>query len=209
MSSTPSLEKVIQRAIDASIADVHTAIPGIVVEYDAATQKAKIQPAIKRKYLDGGLVSLPQLTNVPVVMPRAGKAIVHLLVKKDDVVLVVFSERSVDKWLSQGGVVDPLDARRHDLSDAFAIPGGYPFSDPATVSDPDALTVRNDQAEMKVLAGGKFSLKSLESSEELLDLLDQLIQAILDARTTTLLGTMPLVNPQFAVIKAKLATLKE
>ena len=40
-----------------------------------------------------------------------------------DTVLLVFSERSIDKWAQQGGEVDPLDSRLHHLSDPVALPG--------------------------------------------------------------------------------------
>jgi len=38
---------------------------------------------------------------------------------------LIFSERSLDTWLTYGGIQKPDDFRKHDLSDAFAIPMGY------------------------------------------------------------------------------------
>ena len=66
----------------------------------------------------------------------------------------------------------------------------------------------NDTAKMEMTPAGKF--KFANDSQELLDLLDQTLQAILSATTNTIFGPQPFVNlADFAVIKAKLATLKE
>lgn len=50
-------------------------------------------------------------------------------VKKGDTVMIVMADRSLDRWLSQGGEVTPDDRRQHDLSDAIAVPGLVPFAD--------------------------------------------------------------------------------
>lgn len=158
MSFTPSLETVIQNAIDVNLAEVHTCMPARVISYDSSKQQASVQPVLKRRYNDGGLVLLPVISNVPVVHPRANNAILHVPVKADDIVTLVFAERSLDKWLSQGGVVDPDDARRHDLSDAIAIPGGYPFSSPASVGDATALTLGYGSTELRLKENAEATL---------------------------------------------------
>jgi hypothetical protein len=44
-------------------------------------------------------------------------------VSPGDPCLLIFSDRSLDSWLDRGGEVDPIDLRRHHLSDAVAILG--------------------------------------------------------------------------------------
>jgi hypothetical protein len=59
-------------------------------------------------------------------------------------VALVFSDRSLDRWLNAGGVVDPGTYRMHDLSDAIAIPGLHPWSAPWTGLDATAVTLGKD-----------------------------------------------------------------
>ena len=142
-TQNPSLETHISRMLEQRLAELHTATPARVVKYDASKQMADVEPFIQRRYIDGSIVALPVISNVPVVHPRTLTAIIHLPVKVGDVVLLVFTERSVDRWKSSDGksLVDPGDPRKHALSDAFAIPGGYPFSMALPVSDPDAVSI--------------------------------------------------------------------
>lgn len=159
MASTPSFEQVIKQAIDLAVTELRVSLPGIVQRYDAQKQQADVQPVIMKKYTNGNVVKLPVITNVPVAHPRAGKTIIHVPIHVGDVVQLVFADRSLDRWLSEGGVVDPLEGRKHNLSDAVAYPGGYPFNDPVAIGDPDAVTIKNENAEVLVKADGTVSIK--------------------------------------------------
>jgi hypothetical protein len=207
---TPSLEQVIKNAIEGRLVEVHTSLPGTIVSYDAAKQTCSAQPSIQRKNtFTGDTFMIPVINNVPVIHPRSGKAIIHLPLKAGDKVLLVFAERSIDLWKSAGGAPHPQDTRKHQYSDAVAIPGLYPISEPLAVPNPDALTILNDKArlelksdsmsffspggEIKFNADGTFEVLS-SKGVELVDLLVRLVQAIIDARTETLIGPMPLLN---------------
>jgi hypothetical protein len=124
-----TLGELLNRALDARLADVHVSMPGRVETYDAATQTADVQPLLKRALRDedGEIVeTLPLCPGVPVLFPRAGDWFVSLPLSKGDTVLLVFAERSLDQWLERGGEVDPGDLRMHSLDGAVAIPGVYP-----------------------------------------------------------------------------------
>lgn len=208
-TETPSLEAVIQRAIDFNLGQINTAIPGIVERYDHAKQMADVQPCLKRKYADGRIQALPIIPNVPVCHPRAGKAIVHMPIKKGDVVLLIFSQRSVDKWLSEGGVVDPNDTRKFHLTDGFAIPGGYPFSDAATIPDNESLWLINDTSKFKLKPNGKLKLEGA-GGEEIVKLISDLADECSKILTNTMLGPQAPVNVSaFTAIKARVDQLKE
>jgi hypothetical protein len=131
---TPSLAQVIQLALDRRCANLHVAVPARVERYDSAKQQIDAQPLVKDRYTDDEdevqTERLPVVTNVPLVFPGAGPWAVVFPVAVGDTVLLVFSDASLDVWLAQGGEVDPLDMRRHHLSDAVAIPGLRPFSAP-------------------------------------------------------------------------------
>lgn len=148
MTRTPTLAEVIRGAIDARLEDVHVAIPCVVESYDAAIQAVNAQPLIKGRYVDedGTLVveRLPVLTGVPVVFPGANGYRLTFPLAKGDTVLVVFSEASLDKWARHGGEVDPIDDRRHALSDAIAIPGLRSFASPLASAPTDRMTIGSD-----------------------------------------------------------------
>lgn len=130
---SPSLEEVLRAALDNRLLGVHTALPARVESYDAVSQKINAKPLVRSltPTADGGEIneSVPIITDVPVVFPRAGGFFISLPVQEGDHVLLIFNERSVDKFIAgDGSEVDPIDPRDHDLSDAVALVGFYPFS---------------------------------------------------------------------------------
>lgn len=125
-----SLSKNIESGVENRLKDLHTAMPGIIKEFDPATQLAKVQPAIKRvfKTLDGDIEilvpeSLPILINVPVWFPRGGGFSFTMPIAVDDECLLIFNERAIDNWHEYGGVRKPTAKRFHSLSDAIALVG--------------------------------------------------------------------------------------
>ena len=101
-------------------------IPGIVQSYNPNNNTAEVQPAIREKVVEeGGVVSyqaLPLLINVPVVFPRVIGCGITFPLKKNDQCLVVFSDLAIDNFWQKGSVQNPVEIRRHDLSDGIAIP---------------------------------------------------------------------------------------
>ena len=126
-SRSPTLSEVLRVALDARLADLHVSLPGRVERYDPKTKLADVKPLLKSTVIDDEdneqKVSLPVIPNVPVVFQGAGGFRVTFPVQPGDTVLLVFAERSIDRWISQGGEVDPVDLRQHALADAIAVPG--------------------------------------------------------------------------------------
>lgn len=124
---TPDLPDVFDSAVGRILSGVNTSCPGVIVAYDDSTLRAAVQPSIKRRFQneEGEYVvqKLPVINEVPVIFPGSGERRVKFPVKKNDTVLLIFSQSSLDKWLETGGIVDPEDGRRHSLEDAVAIPG--------------------------------------------------------------------------------------
>lgn len=128
------------------LADVHVALPGKVDTYDASQQKATIKPLLKRCVVTAEgeevLEALPSIPDVPIVFPRAGDFFISLPIQPGDHVLLVFNERSIDLYTdSSGEDTNPVDLRKHHLSDAVAYPGFYPFSKSLTDADANDLVV--------------------------------------------------------------------
>ena len=123
--------ETLRRVLDARLADLHTALPGRVRAYDAATQTADIEPMIKRGVPTGGeedevaLETLPVLPSVPVLFPSGGQCFVTFPLAVGDPVLLVFSERETSQFRATGAVSDPGVPTMHGLSGAVAIPCAF------------------------------------------------------------------------------------
>lgn len=138
---TPSEENTLNRWLEYRIADIHVAMPGEVIQYHAADNTVDVQPLISRSVdlPDGSLrVEVPPaLLNVPVCFQRGGGCAVTFELAPHDTVLLVFCERALDGWWGAvGGELTVSNVtRKHDWSDAIAIPGlqnrsGAPNPDP-------------------------------------------------------------------------------
>lgn len=107
------------------ISEIHTAMPGKIISFDASTCTATVKPTLMYYTADDDILEYPLITGVPVFMPRAGSAQITYPVKADDSCLIVFSERSIDEWLGKGST-DNHDPRQYDLTDGFAFVGMFP-----------------------------------------------------------------------------------
>lgn len=196
-NENPTFPEVIRDAIRSELLDLHVSLPARIESYDPLTQKAKIKPLLKKKYLGAspGKVDLPVISNVPVQWPSssAGKTFIHLPLKKGDIGIALFCERSLDKYLSsQGEVVSPEDPRIHDISDAFFIPGARPFPLALTNVNDSDIIIQNDVFRIELSPEGKISLTGA-GGQELLTILDSLIQNLIDAKVITALGPQPFI----------------
>lgn len=145
--SAPSLAGVIRAALRAAAADLRVALPARVERVNLAQGRLDAKPLLKDLVEAGAqarALALPVITNVPIVWPGAGGFRLTFPLAPGDTVLLVFSDRALDGWLERGGEVDPEDPRQHALSDAVAIPGLRPFSDPWTGAASDGATMGRD-----------------------------------------------------------------
>ena len=88
------------------LSSLHCALPGIVESFDEDTGTAGIRLALS---------GMPVLLDVPVFVCNE--------VNPGDACLVVFADCDVDAWLDGNDSADPVSARMHSLSDAFAFVG--------------------------------------------------------------------------------------
>lgn len=105
----------------------HVSLPCVVQRFDPYKQVVDVQPLIREKLLNPENVisyeQYPLLVNVPVVYPRAGGFSITFPISAGDECLVVFSDLAIDNWWLNGNVQNPVEQRRHDLSDGIAIFG--------------------------------------------------------------------------------------
>lgn len=189
----PTFADVIKGAIEARLLEVHTAIPGVIDTFDAATGLADVKPQIYApSRTEAGEVeysALPIIAGVPVVFPGAGGFRLTFPVQKGDPVLLIFTEASLDKWVQAGGDADPGDQRRFHLSDAIALPGLRPKSQAWKDVDGAAMTLGSD--------AGPADFVALATK------VDQALQQLAQVFTTW----APVPNDGGAVLKTALTTL--
>lgn len=112
----------IEKSIRAMVNEVHTALPGRIISYNASKGTASIQPIGKFRTPKGKVLDYPVVSEVPVVFPYCYRADVGIAfpVVKGDTCLIVVSEIELDEWRSGATSEGSL---HFDLSSAIAIPG--------------------------------------------------------------------------------------
>ncbi len=145
MSETETLSSAVKGAINSRLLGVHFCLPGLIVSFDNLTRRCSVQPALQRRLVDEPEpLNLPVLEDIPVKFPRSSKFAIEFELEKDDIVTLIFAERSLEKWLEKGGIVDPNKTDIFSLSDAIAIPGL--LTTPATWAAPiesGCISIRN------------------------------------------------------------------
>jgi Phage protein Gp138 N-terminal domain len=125
---------------------LRVAMPGEVKAFDAQRQTVSVQPMVAQLLGDGSMRSYPLLLDVPVYCQRGGKFVATMPIAAGDPCLVIFADRCIDGWFSNGTESEPADYRMHDLSDGFALVGFAPV--PAAVANYSASS-----AELRSLDG--------------------------------------------------------
>jgi hypothetical protein len=160
--------QLLKEMVRQEISGLHTCCAGKIISSDG--RRAAVQPDLKYPAGDGRLIDYPVISNVPVVFPSAGSGKISLTfpLAKGDGVTLLFSERSLDAFLSGG---DPEDPRRYDLTDAIAVPGLYAGGVPAAAAYPDDLCLTNGAATIRLTPAGdvlingrKLAMAAKESS---------------------------------------------
>ena len=104
------------------INEIHTAMPGKIVSFDASTGLATVLPYMRYKKPDGTTIAYPQITGVPVLFPQGNSqsATIVYPVKDGDGCLIIISENSIDYWMYGQETDTDLP---FDLTNAICIPG--------------------------------------------------------------------------------------
>lgn len=116
------LVQQIEETAKAVVNDIHTAVPGEIISFDASTGLAVVQPKGRHQTSDGTMLEYPKITDVPVVYPfsKVSGVGVAFPVEPGDSCLVIVSEIELDEWRSGAKSEAPL---RFDLTSAIIIPG--------------------------------------------------------------------------------------
>jgi hypothetical protein len=135
----PNLERLYRVAAEAQALGLWVALPGYISQINnvASQQTVDVQPTLQGvnydKDLKGSFANMPELLDVPLVLPGGGGYVATFPFKIGDECLVVFGSRNIDSWWQSSGIQAPMDQRFHDLSDGFAIVG--PRSKPKAITN--------------------------------------------------------------------------
>ena len=112
----------VNKTARAAVNNIHTALPGSILEIDTVTGLAKVQPYGKYVIEKGTSADYPALTDVPFVLPfsQFAGAGIAFPVKPGDDCLIIISEVELDSWRSGMESEGPL---KFNLTNAVAIPG--------------------------------------------------------------------------------------
>jgi len=215
---SPELADVIAQAIEDRLADVHVMLPGRIDSYDPATQKAGVEPLIKRlqSTVDGELSEdLPVIPGVPVCFPRAGGFKLTMPVQTGDRCMLVFCERSTETYQigqeRQASTdlirqTDPGTFEMHNLSDPVAVLGWYNDAEALSATDETDMVmgedggpvvhIGNDQVNLYEKNAADFVALAAKVKTELDDFRTDLVtfQALFDSHihlTTATVGATP------------------
>ncbi len=140
--------------IAAALAEMNVCMPGVVDAYDGKTVTAR--PAMPKQLANGESLAAPLIVQVPVCWPIAdgGRAMITVPLKPGDPVVLHFSQRSLENWLS-GSDQAPDDPRQFDLTDAFATP----VMRPGPVADIENVSIQYGPGSMKLAPDGSLTIR--------------------------------------------------
>lgn len=128
-SIAEQIVELVERILDARLQQLFGMLPGKVLSYDAATQRATVQPEPGTRDQDGNSVQHPPIPDVPVRWPRgSGGSAITMPLTAGDRVMLISASASLDRWMQDGTADAPDEDRRGDLSDVVALAGMYPAS---------------------------------------------------------------------------------
>ncbi len=159
------LIQALQVMTESSLSEVNTMMPGRIISYDAARNRAIVQPMMPKSLANGEALDPPTIAEVPIAwgMGSGGTAGLTAPIKPGDGVMLHFSQRSLEGWLS-GNNTAPDDPRRFDLTDAVAVPGLAASGVSANPTDvelrfgPVKLRMRPDGGAVLETAGGNLTI---------------------------------------------------
>jgi len=212
-TSNVTFPEAIKTAIQNFISDVNVCLPGKIIKIqDAKKRKISVQPEIKRVYLDNTELEPPIIENVPLKYTGSSKAILHYPIEIGDKVILIFSQRSLDNWLSDDKLTTPGNRRMFNITDAIAIPGIQSFKE-------DHPLIENDNEFVLRSSGYNFHIditdkkfKITNDVENLATLMKDLLDEIISIQTV---GSPPqhVLSPtsitNFTTIKTRIALLLE
>lgn len=128
--------------------EIYTCMPGVVKEYDAETRRATVQPLLRMVATDGTPISRVEIEDVPVIQPSGGGYAIHVPLKEDDDVLIVYAMRDIGEFKETYLESTPIGGILAG-NNAIAIAGfGSMLMEPV---DPGAVVIQKESGDPYIL----------------------------------------------------------
>ncbi len=116
------LTEQFEKTARAVVNEIHTALPGNIVSFDAEKGLAIVKPIGKYVTSNNKFLEYPEISEVPLVFPYSSQTEVGICfpVKIGDSCIIIISEVELDEWRNGAESEGSL---RFDLTNAIAIPG--------------------------------------------------------------------------------------
>lgn len=116
------LVEAIRKKAQETVNDIHTAIPGLILDINYEDGTCSVQPYALCKTITGENLKYPVLSKVPIVVPQSSvaDACIAYPILPGDTCLLIIAEGTINYWLYNR--VTDIDSR-FDLSNAICIPG--------------------------------------------------------------------------------------
>lgn len=207
---------------------------GKVEIFNPANQTVQATMAYKKTFvkIENGsesevLVDYPILLDCPAVVIGGGPFSIKMPITKGDECLILFNDRSIDKWFQSGQVTSLDSSRMHSFSDAFVLVGLHSTANPLVGYDP-SMAIMGDGVHDVKLGSGEASLNvgttvvkaglakvtlenQIESLNAILQDLVTQIKLITVSGVTPGSGSsaVPVNSPAFTLIATRLGALLE
>ena len=187
-----------------------------IKKFNPANQTVEAQLAYKKAYFEKDPNSsqfvektrdYAALVDCPVIVMSGGAAALTMPIQAGDYCLILFNDRDIDAWWATGQINQaPTTARLHSFTDAIALVGLFPKTEPITSYDTARAVLRNGNASVGV-STDKVQIKN--STDDLKTILTDLITAITTTpliATTGASGTPSSLNPAISSLLSTVQT---
>lgn len=177
--TTPRLETVIDRYVQAGIAGVRVAVAGVAAtDIDTTSSTISVRPVMRDIYPDGS--ALPEeIANVPVYFPSSSSGALTMPVRRGDPVMIIFCDRDLRRWIREGSSsntdIEAQDRRRHSYGGTWCMPGIEPRALRRAVIASDRVRMGNENVSVEVTDSNNVRIGSgaVDLLEEVGNLLDE------------------------------------
>ena len=152
--------KQVKATAEELLHNIHTAIPGKIIKYDAAKCEAEILPYGKFKKPSGEFIDYPKLHHIPILFPQSCGQNVAIAypIKEGDGCLIFIAEQTLDIWRSGGESNNDL---RFDLTNSVALVGMFSSPQPLAqeAQNQNAVIIGNNGTRLYITADGYVNIE--------------------------------------------------
>lgn len=151
----PTLASTLEGIKTSTMRSMNCVQIGIIQSFDAATQLATVQIAMKqiKDILEDGtriFEEYPIAGKCPVFFLFGGTDFISLPIAVGDPCILLFNDQEIDQWVKNGAGQYPVSIRTHDLSDAIALVGIRPLTNSVVGYITNGIRLSHDGGNSKI-----------------------------------------------------------